>query len=63
MNTLAAHLYEKPEPLCTRRPELPAELEAVVLRCLAKDPKDRFPDVKSLDRALAASLMSVTKSC
>jgi serine/threonine-protein kinase len=63
MNTLAAHLYEKPEPLCARRPDVPAELEAVVLRCLAKDPKDRFPDVKCLDRALGGSLMGLTKSC
>jgi len=59
MNTLAAHLYEKPEPLSARRPEVPADLEAVVLRCLAKEPEGRFPDVKSLDRALAASLMGI----
>jgi serine/threonine-protein kinase len=59
MNTLAAHLYEKPEPPSARRPDVPADLEAVVLRCLAKEPEGRFPDVKSLDRALAASLMGI----
>jgi serine/threonine-protein kinase len=63
MNTLAAHLYEKPEPFSVRRPDVPADLEAVVLRCLAKEPQARFPDVKSLDRALAASLMGIEAGC
>jgi serine/threonine-protein kinase len=51
---LAAHLHATPEPLRSLRPDLPADLEAVVLRCLAKKPDDRFPDVRELDRALAA---------
>jgi eukaryotic-like serine/threonine-protein kinase len=59
VNMLAAHLYEKPELVSARRPDVPADLEAVVLRCLAKEPEERFPDVKSLDRALAASLMGI----
>src|SRR5262249_53850399 len=51
---LAAHLYEEPEPLSRHRPDVPADLEAVVLRCLTKDPGERFPDAASLDVALAA---------
>jgi serine/threonine-protein kinase len=50
---LAAHLYEPPTPLTTDHPEVPAELEAVVLKCLAKNPADRYPNVQSLDAALA----------
>jgi serine/threonine-protein kinase len=53
INTLAAHLYEKPQPPSEFRPDVPADLEAVVLRCLAKEPAERFQDVKSLERALA----------
>ncbi|MGH9868145.1 MAG: serine/threonine-protein kinase [Candidatus Polarisedimenticolia bacterium] len=53
---LAAHLYEEPERLLPRRPDIPPGLEAVVLRCLAKDPARRFPDVESLDAALASHL-------
>jgi len=51
---LAAHLYEPPWPLTDLRPDVPADLAAVVLRCLAKKPEDRFPDAASLDAALAA---------
>jgi serine/threonine-protein kinase len=36
------------------RDDVPADLEQVVLRCLAKKPEDRFGDVRSLGKALAA---------
>ncbi len=36
-----------------RRPGVPADLEAIILRCLAKSPEDRFQDVESLEQALA----------
>jgi serine/threonine-protein kinase len=51
---IAAHLYEVPEPLSRRRPDVPADLEAVILRCLAKEPNARFPDAESLDAALSS---------
>jgi hypothetical protein len=35
------------------RAEVPADLQAVVLRCLEKDPRRRFAEVGSLDEALA----------
>jgi serine/threonine-protein kinase len=54
VQVLAAHLYEQPEPLSARRPDTPADLEAVVLRCLAKNPTVRFEDVERLESALAA---------
>lgn len=36
------------------RPDVPADLEAVVLRCLEKSPAERYPDVKALANALDA---------
>jgi serine/threonine-protein kinase len=50
---LLAHISEPPKPLTEHRPDTPTDLQAVVLRCLAKEPAERFPDVASLDGALA----------
>ena len=51
---LTAHMTQAPPRLTDLRPEVPADLAAVVARCLAKNPADRFPNVDELDRALAA---------
>jgi serine/threonine-protein kinase len=53
VQVLAAHLHEPPLPPSALRAEVPADLEAVVLRCLVKDPAGRFADADSLGRALA----------
>ncbi len=49
---MAKHLNEPlPDPR-TRRPELSAALCAVIMRCMAKDPKDRYPHYAELIRDL-----------
>jgi serine/threonine-protein kinase len=52
LETLLAHLHEPPPPPAGG-PEVPADVQAVILRCLAKDPEQRFADAEALDRALA----------
>lgn len=54
MLMLMAHAYEQVVPPARLRPEVPDDLQAVVLRCLEKDPSRRFPDACSLEKALAA---------
>ena len=51
---MAAHLHKPVEPPSRHRPGLPADLEAVILRCLAKAPADRYPNADALEAALAA---------
>jgi len=50
------HVYTEPPAPREVRPDLPVELEAVILRCLAKSPDERFPDCETLDRALAEAI-------
>jgi hypothetical protein len=51
----AQHLHSPPIPPSDRLGSaVPADLEAIVLRCLAKSPADRFPTAAELERALAA---------
>jgi serine/threonine-protein kinase len=54
MEVMVAHARDPVTPLTQVRPDVPVDLEAVVLRCLAKNPDDRYPDAPSLAQALSA---------
>jgi eukaryotic-like serine/threonine-protein kinase len=51
---MTAHARDPVVPPSQVRGGVPADLEQVVLRCLAKKPEDRYPTVKALNEALAA---------
>jgi hypothetical protein len=51
---LAAVIERDPEPLRSQRPEAPEALEALVTRCLQKDPERRFPRTDELASGLAS---------
>jgi eukaryotic-like serine/threonine-protein kinase len=53
MDVIIAHARDKVAPPSEHQAEVPADLERVILRCLAKKPRDRFQDVDSLEQALA----------
>lgn len=53
LETMESHLNQIPRSLLAIDPELPAEIDALVLKCLAKDPESRFQDVSSLRETLA----------
>lgn len=46
------HVNEMPEPPRSLNRGVPLSVEAVVLRALAKDPRDRFPDARTMRNAL-----------
>jgi serine/threonine-protein kinase len=51
---LAAHRWEVPTAPDRLRPDVPADLQTVVLRCLEKDPEQRYESAEALAKALAA---------
>jgi eukaryotic-like serine/threonine-protein kinase len=56
---LTAHITEKPRPPIELRPEIGREINAIIMRALAKDPKDRYANagelLTDLDRPTAAA--------
>ena len=51
---IAGHLSQRPDPLTVHRPAASLALEAVVMRCLEKNPADRWQSAGDVMRALDA---------
>jgi len=47
-------LEEQPVPIRQRRSDVPLPLAAVIEKCLARDPNERFTDAGSMRKALKA---------
>jgi len=54
MALMYAHFNEPPPPLREARPDCPPELAAAVMKMLAKEPGDRFPDLEAAVAAIGA---------
>jgi TolB-like protein len=52
ISTIGAILHKQPKPLHEVAPEVPAELDAVVSRCIAKKPAERFQNMPEVRAAL-----------
>src|SRR5690606_34950935 len=48
------HLTEPPEPPSQRRPDLPAVVDRLILRALAKRPRERYLDIEDMRAAVSA---------
>jgi tetratricopeptide (TPR) repeat protein len=51
---LVAHAIRDPEPVAARRPEVPPVLADLVMRCLRKEPAERWSSADALCQALRA---------
>ena len=45
-------LTREPDPPRQIEPDIPAELETIILQCLKKDPKERFADAEVLKKTI-----------
>jgi hypothetical protein len=52
---IAAHITQKPDALRAHRSAIPATLETVVMRCLEKNPADRWQNADDVVRGLDAT--------
>ena len=55
---LLSHMTEEPEPPRSRYPDVPADVEAIIIRLLKKKPEDRFADCGDLKKALLQAYVS-----
>ena len=54
IKVMIAHAQEVVRPPRMINSDIPLDVERIILRCLAKDPEDRFQTVAELQRELAA---------
>jgi eukaryotic-like serine/threonine-protein kinase len=47
------HISAAPEPPSSLRPDVPEDLDLIVLRALGKTPEDRYPSAEEMDKDLA----------
>jgi len=59
-NVLAAHLFESPKPLRDVRPDVGAGLSDIVMRCLSKEPDDRWASADEIVHQLEAAVTTET---
>jgi len=53
LDVVIAHIHDDLVPPSALQPDVPVDLERVILRCLAKRPEDRFPDAECLEQSLS----------
>lgn len=53
LDVIIAHVRDEVVPPSKIQTDVPADLERIILRCLAKNPEDRFQDTAELDQALS----------
>jgi hypothetical protein len=57
---IACHLKEDPTAPSELEPSVPPSVDAIVLRCLAKNPEDRFQTMRELEGAVEDILMTLS---
>jgi serine/threonine protein kinase len=56
------HFHLQPSPLSSTNSRVSPDIDLVVLRALAKQPKDRFPSIATFDQALQQAVSNIKKT-
>jgi serine/threonine-protein kinase len=59
---IAAHLKEDPPAPSELEPTIPPAVDALVMRCLAKNPEDRFESITEMQKAVERVLAEISDS-
>ncbi len=59
---IAAHLKEDPPAPSSLEPTIPPAVDALVMRCLAKNPEDRFQSITEMQKAVERVLADISDS-
>lgn len=57
-----AHMNQQPVPPSSVRPDIPRDVERIILKCIAKKPEQRFQSAGELSQALQNALISLPKA-
>ncbi|MFO0546788.1 MAG: protein kinase [Polyangiaceae bacterium] len=58
----AARLYQPPPDIRSKRPEVPQAIGEILLRCLAREPEQRFASARELESALVSYQSSIVQN-
>ena len=58
MPLLLSHMTEPPERPSARRPDIPGDIEEIILRLLSKKPADRYESCAQLKQALVEAFVA-----
>jgi serine/threonine-protein kinase len=58
---VAAHIHRVPAPASSLRSDMPPDVDAVLARCLDKDPERRYPDAPALAAMIGVVLAGVPR--
>jgi hypothetical protein len=59
---IAAHLKEEPPAPSSLEPTIPPAVDALVMRCLAKNPEDRFQSINEMQKSVERVLAEISDS-
>ena len=59
MSIILARVTQSPEPLTSVSPDVLPQIDQLVMKTLARDPKNRFPDMRAFGDAVKKAISEI----